>query len=271
MSTYELLSLDIDEGVAVITLNRPPVNALNRAIISEIDTAITEIEARREAEGIRAVVLTGAGRSFVAGADIAQMKGYSATEAAGFAREGQIVLSRFESLPVPVIAAVNGFALGGGCELAMCCDIILAGKKALFGQPEVKLGVIPGFGGTQRLTRLVGRQRARELCYTGRVVKAQEAVAIGLALKVVEDDVVDGEVVPGAVVEAAVAMARAIAANGPYAVQLAKRAINQGADEDLSAALNREATLFGLCFATDDQSEGMAAFLEKRAPQFKNH
>jgi len=260
MASYELLTLDVEDGVALLTLNRPPVNALNRAIIGEIDAVITEIESRLGPDGIRAVVLTGAGRSFVAGADIAQMKAYSAAEAAHFAREGQIVLSRFESLAVPVIAAVNGFALGGGCELAMCCDIILAGEKAIFGQPEVKLGVIPGFGGTQRLSRLVGRQRARELCYTGRIVKAQEAVAIGLALRVVEGDVV----------AAAREMAAAIAANGPYAVQLAKRAINEGADEDLSAALAREATLFGLCFATADQAEGMAAFLEKRDAQFKN-
>jgi enoyl-CoA hydratase len=254
--SYELLTLEIrDDKVAVITLNRPPVNALNLALVGELGRAI---EVLSNTEGLRAVVLTGAGRAFVAGADIAQMRDFSAAQAARFAQEGQTVLSRLETLPVPVIAAVNGFALGGGCELAMCCDIILAGPKALFGQPEVKLGVIPGFGGTQRLTRLVGRQRARELCYTGRVVKAAEAVEIGLALKVVEGDVV----------EAALALAAEISANGPYAVQLAKRAINQGADEELPAALAREATLFGLCFATHDQTEGMAAFLEKRDPEF---
>ncbi len=240
--SYELLTLEIrDDKVAVITLNRPPVNALNLALVGELGRAI---EVLSNTEGLRAVVLTGAGRAFVAGADIAQMRDFSAAQAARFAQEGQTVLSRLETLPVPVIAAVNGFALGGGCELAMCCDIILAGPKALFGQPEVKLGVIPGFGGTQRLT--------------GRVVKAAEAVEIGLALKVVEGDVV----------EAALALAAEISANGPYAVQLAKRAINQGADEELPAALAREATLFGLCFATHDQTEGMAAFLEKRDPEF---
>ncbi len=252
---YELLHLTIEDGLALIRLDRPPVNALSRALIGELGEVIDELAATA---GLRAVVLTGTGRSFVAGADIAEMKDYSAAEAARFAREGQLVLGRLESLPVPVIAAVNGFALGGGCELAMCCDIILAGSKALFGQPEVKLGVIPGFGGTQRLSRLVGRQRARELCFTGRSVRAAEAVAIGLALREVEGDVV----------EAALELGRSIAASGPYAVALAKRAINEGADEKLDTALTQEATLFGLCFATADQSEGMAAFLEKRAPRF---
>jgi enoyl-CoA hydratase len=170
------------------------------------------------------------------------------------------VFDAIESLPIPVIAAVNGFALGGGCELSLACDLVLAAPNAVFGQPEVKLGVIPGFGGTQRLVRRVGSMRARELVYTGRNVKAEEAVAIGLALRVVTE---------GSVKDAALAMAEQIAAMGPVAVRLAKRAILDGDGADLRVGLAGERTLFALCFATTDQKEGMAAFLEKRPPAFR--
>ncbi len=239
-------------AVLVLTLDRPPVNALNRAILADLASALDDLG------DARAVVLTGGGgKAFVAGADIGAMKDLDPVTAMTFAAEGQAVLDRLEALAVPVIAAVNGFALGGGCELAMACDIILAAPSAQFGQPEVKLGVIPGFGGTQRLVRRVGSQRARELCFTGRVVKAEEAVAIGLALKLCDD-----------VVAEAVAMGEAIAQNGPVAVRLCKRAILDGDGLPLGAAQVAERQLFGLCFATADQREGMGAFLEKRKANF---
>lgn len=254
---YGSLKLAFDDGIAVITLNRPKaLNALNSTMVEEIGEALTEIGERTD---IRGVVLVGSGnRAFAAGADISEMVSYTPDRATWFAERGQAVFNRIESFPWPVIAAVNGFALGGGCELAMACDIILASKTAVFGQPEVKLAVIPGFGGSQRLTRLVGRQRARELCLTGRSVKAEEAARIGLALKVVDGDVL----------EAAMELARRIASNGPRAVSLCKRAINTGADLPLGPAQAHEAQLFGACFATEDQTEGMSAFLEKRKASF---
>ncbi len=247
-----------EDGIVLLTLNRPKaLNALNSALVMELGEALQEIQQRPD---LRAVVLTGTGtRAFAAGADISEMVEFDAIQAGAFAERGQAVFASLESFPVPVIAAVNGFALGGGCELAMSCDIILAAESAVFGQPEVKLGVIPGFGGSQRLTRLVGRQLARELCYTGRSVKAAEAARIGLCARVVEGDVV----------EAAMELARKIAGNGPRAVSLCKRAINTGADLDLASAMAHEAQLFALCFATDDQSEGMRAFLDKRKADFK--
>ena len=250
-----LVRLDLHDTVALVTIDRPKVNALNLAVLQELDAVISEIAAN---EAIRAVVLTGAGRFFVAGADIAAMKEFTAIEAETFAGMGQEVLNRLAGLAAPVIAAVNGMALGGGCELAMACDIVLAGEKAVFGQPEVKLGVIPGFGGTQRLVRRVGVTKALDLCLTGRMVGADEAVAMGLAARKVEGDVV----------EAAMQAAREIAGMGPVAIRLCKRAIHENADADLATGLAAERTLFGLCFATADQTEGMAAFLEKRAADF---
>ncbi len=243
------------DPVLLVTLNRPQaLNALDLDLLEALDEVLDEIEADLP----RAVVLTGAGKAFVAGADIASMQALSAVEAETFAGRGQRILDRIARLPVPVIAAVNGFALGGGCELALACDLILAGPKARFGQPEVKLGVIPGFGGTQRLPRRVGLSVALDLCLTGRMVGATEAVAIGLASRAIEGDVV----------EAALEVGREIAAVGPVAVRLAKRALHENADADLGAALAAERSLFGLCFATEDQREGMAAFLEKRSPTF---
>jgi len=256
---YGCLKLSFeDDGIALITLNRPKaLNALNTAMVEELNEALDEVGMR---SGLRALVLTGTGnRAFAAGADIAEMREFKPATATWFSEKGQRVFSRLESFPLPVIAAVNGFALGGGCELAMACDLILASKSAVFGQPEVKLGVIPGFGGSQRLTRLVGRQLAREICMTGRSIRADEAERIGLVLRVVDGDVV----------EAAYELARKIAANGPCAVSLCKRAINDGADLPMGAALAHEAQLFGACFATDDQAEGMSAFLEKRKADFK--
>jgi enoyl-CoA hydratase len=251
------LRFSVEEGqIGLITLSRPKaLNALNSALLAELDQLLRS----QQQAGLRALILTGEGpRAFAAGADIAEMSGYSAVQAELFARQGQRILAMLEAFPAPTIAAVNGFALGGGCELAMCCDIILAGANAVFGQPEVKLGVIPGFGGTQRLVRRVGRQRALELMMTGRNVKADEAVAIGIALELVSEDVLGR----------ARALAAEIGQNGPVAVRLVKRVVHDTDRLDLEAGLAAEASLFGLCFATTDQKEGMGAFLGKRKAAF---
>lgn len=258
MSTFSTLLFErLDGGIGLLKLNRPQkLNALNAQLIAELDALLDEVEADT---GLLGLVLTGEGpRAFAAGADIGEMANYSVEQGTEMAQRGQRVLSRLETLRVPTIAAVNGFALGGGCELAMCCDLILAGANAVFGQPEVKIGVIPGFGGTQRLPRRVGAQRALELTLTGRNVKAEEAVQIGLALKIADNDVV----------EEAVALARQIAANAPVAVRLARAAWREADAPALRAGLAREAELFGACFATADQREGMAAQLGRRAPRF---
>ena len=243
-------------AVALVTLDRPKVNALNSELVADLGAALDGLATDAS---LRAAVVTGAGRAFVAGADIAEMQSLSALEAETFAATGQAVLDKLARLAVPVIAAVNGWALGGGCELAMACDIVLAGEDAVFGQPEVKLGVIPGFGGTQRLVRRVGLTRALDLCLTGRTIGADEAVSMGLAARKVDGDVV----------EAALAVAHEVAGWGPIAVRLCKRAIHENADADLATGLAAERSLFGLCFATDDQEEGMSAFLEKRAANWK--
>lgn len=255
--TGQTLRFENRDGVGLLTLNRPTVlNALNSALLAELEALLAELQGA----DLRALVLTGEGnRAFAAGADISEMASMSPVEADAFAARGQRVLRMLERLGPPTIAAVNGFAFGGGCELAMACDLVLAGPNAVFGQPEVKLGVIPGFGGTQRLTRRVGAQRALELCLTGRNVSAEEAVSIGLALRVEES-----------VVEAALALAASIAANGPVAVRLVKRAVVETDGLDLDHGLSSERALFALCFATSDQREGMAAFLArpKRPAQF---
>ncbi len=256
MSTNEVVRCERRGAVALLTIDRPDaLNALNADVLSQLAGHLAVLAAD---DALRAVVLTGAGRAFVAGADIKAMQGLGALEAEAFAAAGHRVGDLIAALPVPVIAAVNGFALGGGCELAMACDVLLAGPHAKFGQPEVKLGVIPGFGGTQRLTRRVGVGRAIELCTTARILGVDEALAIGLV-----DRKVDGDVV-----EEALNTAALIAANGPVAVRLVKRAILENADADLHVALAAEKSLFGLCFATADQKEGMAAFVGKRPAAF---
>jgi enoyl-CoA hydratase len=244
-------------AVDLWTVNRPDkLNAIDASVLDGLDAAVDAVLADPT---VRAVVLTGAGpKAFVAGADIAAMGTMSAVDAETFSGRGQRIFDRFAALPVPVIAAVNGFALGGGCELAMACDLVIAGAKAKFGQPEVKLGVIPGFGGTQRLVRRVGWSAALDLCLTARMVGADEALRMGLCSRVVEGDVV----------EAAVAIGTEIAALGPVAVRLCKRAIHENADLPLSSAQAAERTLFGLCFSTADQKEGMSAFLAGRPAAF---
>ncbi len=247
------------DHTAVVTINRPKaLNALNPAVLE----ALASMFRMCQEEGIRHVVLTGSGpKSFVAGADISAMATLTPAEAEFFARSGQAILDQIASYPGIVIAAVNGFALGGGMELAMSCDLVVAAANARFGQPEVNLGVIPGFGGTQRIVRRLGEQRARELVFTARMVKAPEAVQIGIALEMVEE---------GKAVERALEIAAKIGSKGPVAVRLAKEAVNLHLDGTLADGLAAEAALFGKCFHSSDQSEGMAAFLEKRAAVFTN-
>lgn len=247
-----------EQGVYLLTVNRPKaLNALNPATIAEIGQAVAQVAAD---PGARVLLVTGAGdKAFVAGADISAMQNFSAVEAKEFSLQGLRVFRSLENLPVPVIAVVNGYCLGGGCELAMSCDWILASDKALFGQPEVNLGVTPGFGGTQRLTRLVGRALALELITTARNLKADEALAVGLATHVYPTE---------ALREEAFKMARAIASKGPVAIRLAKETIQRGQDLDLDNACVLESDAFALCFTTGDQKEGMTAFLEKRKANF---
>ncbi len=245
-------------AIAVITVDRPKaLNAINLDVLDGLAAALDRIEDDPE---VRVAVLLGAGdKAFVAGADIRAMAELRPVEAESFAGRGQRIFNRIAACRVPVIAGVQGFALGGGCELAMACDIVLAGPKARFGQPEVKLGVIPGFGGTQRLVRRVGMAAALDLCLSGRMVGAEEAVRMGLASRLV------GEDVRAACMEAAAEIAKM----GPVALRLCKRAIHENADSDLASAQAAERTLFGLCFSTADQREGMQAFLERREAAFK--
>jgi enoyl-CoA hydratase len=246
-------------AIAYVTINRPKVlNALNVPTWSDLHEAF---EAARDDAAIRGVILTGAGdKAFIAGADIGGLARLNAVEAELSSRFGQAVLDLIENLGKPVIAAINGFALGGGCETAMACTIRIAAEHAKFGQPEVKLGVLPGGGGTQRLPRLIGKGRALQLILTGEIIDAQEAWRIGLV----------NEVVPAAdLIARAEAILAEISANAPVAVRLALQAVNTGLDASPSAGLALEAAYFGLSAATEDKAEGTQAFLEKRAPQFR--
>lgn len=255
---YENLLVEVEGDIGTITLNRPKaLNALNSQMLEELKCAAAEMECN---DAVKVVIVTGAERAFAAGADIAEMMPMTALEGQKYGQRGQETFAAFEDMSKPVIAAVNGFALGGGCELAMACDIRLASEKAKFGQPEVKLGVTPGFGGTQRLPRLVGRAKAKELIFTGEMIDAAEAHRIGLANAVYP---------PEALMEEAKKMAGTIAQNGAIAVSLAKRAANQGIEVDLKSGCALEAEIFGLCFSTEDQKEGMKAFVEKRPANFK--
>lgn len=254
---YQKLIVERQDGIGVIRINHPDaLNALNTLVLSELGKAFDAFAAD---ESVEVVVLTGEGRAFVAGADIAEMSAMTAQEGKAFGRLGADVFRKIEMMPQPVIAAVNGFALGGGCELAMACDIRIASSKAKFGQPEVGLGITPGFSGTQRLSRLVGLGKAKELIYTAAIIPADEACRIGLVNRVVE---------PGALMDEALALAATIASKARLAVRYAKEAINRGIETDIETGIDMETSLFGLCFATHDQKEGMAAFLQKRKPDF---
>ena len=258
--SYETVLLERPEpGIWLLTINRPKaLNALSPQVLYEIAAAVAEVDADATT---RALLVTGAGdKAFVAGADIAAMSSMTAIEGREFALKGHAALRALELSPFPVIALVNGFALGGGCELALACDWIVASEKAVFGQPEVNLGICPGFGGTQRLARRVGTALALELVCTGRQVKADEALAIGLVNHVVAADKLTDE---------GMKQARAIAAKGPVAVKMAKHLIQRGHDLDLANANAMEADVFGFLCATEDKHEGMAAFLGKRAAAFK--
>lgn len=254
---YETILLTIADRIATITINRPDkLNALNDRVIAELGNAIDAVRENAEVGG---VIVTGSGRAFVAGADISELTHLDAVSAKALAQRGQDVFARYETSPKPTIAAVNGFAMGGGCELAMACHIRIASDAAKFGQPEVKLGLIPGYGGTQRLPRLIGKGRALQLLMTGETIDANEAYRIGLVNRVVP---------PADLLATATTMLRAILANGPLAVAYCVETVNRGCDLALDEALALEATAFGLLGATGDRREGTQAFLEKRPPRF---
>ncbi|HEY5677111.1 MAG TPA: enoyl-CoA hydratase-related protein [Myxococcales bacterium] len=249
----------VEDGVGVATVNRPQaLNALNARTLADLSALLDAVAGDR---ALRALVLTGAGeKAFVAGADITQFTAMSPLDARRFGEDGQRTLARLEALPIPTIAAVNGFALGGGCELAMACDLVYASEKARFGQPEVNLGIIPGFGGTQRLARRVGVMRAKEMVLGGEMVDARKAKEIGLALEVLPPE----ELLPHCL-----KVARTIASRGPLATAAAKRVIEAGADLELGTACALELETFALLFASADAKEGARAFVEKRPAQWK--
>ena len=252
----EFIKLAVEGNVGVLTVNRPAaLNALNDQVIRELNEALDAIDL----DTVRCLVVTGEGqKAFVAGADIGQMSGLTKAEGEAFGKLGNDVFRKLETLPIPTIAAVCGFALGGGCELAMSCDIRLCSDTAVFGQPEVGLGITPGFGGTQRMARLIGMGRAKELLYTARKVKAPEALAIGL---------VQGVYPVEQLMEEALKMAARIAGNAPIAVRATKKAVNDGLQVDMDRAIEIEEALFGSCFETEDQQNAMGAFVEKRKPE----
>jgi enoyl-CoA hydratase len=258
MSDYQNLLLEVEDGIATLTVNRPDkLNALNRATIEELGDAVRRT---REDDSVRGIIVTGAGsRAFVAGADIAELAAMGPVDGVEVSRLGQRVFRELELSRKPVVAAVNGFALGGGCELALACHLRIAASNARFGLPEVKLGIIPGYGGTLRLPRIVGRGRALEMILTAEMVGAEEAYRIGLANRVVEPDVL---------LPATRELMRGILANGPVALGLAIECATRGTEMSVDDGLAMESHLFGLLAATDDMREGMKAFLEKRPAEF---
>ncbi|MFZ0240385.1 MAG: enoyl-CoA hydratase-related protein [Desulfobacterales bacterium] len=256
---YRNILLTISEGLATITFNRPKaLNALSIELLREFDQALDVVSGD---DTVRAVILTGAGdKAFVAGADITELSTLDALQAKGFSQAGHNVINRLQLLPVPVMAAVNGYALGGGSEIALACDFIYAAATAMFGLPEITLGLIPGFGGTQRLPRLIGKNRAKEMIFTGRMITAAEAAQIGLVNKVCAAE---------ALMEETLKTARGMAAKGRVALRAAKQAVNCGVETDLTTGCNFEIDAFALCMASADAAEGTRAFLEKRKPVFK--
>lgn len=256
--TFETILLQLENNIATITFNRPKaLNALSSQLLTEFSQALDEVEAD---ENIRVLVLTGAGdKAFVAGADISELATFNALQAKKFSLAGHQTVDKLQSLSIPVIAAVNGFALGGGSEIALACDFIYASENAKFGLPEINLGIIPGFGGTQRLPRLVGTNRAKELIFTGNIVSAREADAMGLVNRVVPAE---------SLLEEVLKTAKLIASKGKVSLRAAKQSINNGMNMDLASGCRFEMDAFALCMASDDAKEGTTAFLEKRKAVF---
>ncbi|MBR1893494.1 MAG: enoyl-CoA hydratase/isomerase family protein [Lachnospiraceae bacterium] len=244
---------EVKDKIAIITINRPKaLNALNSEVLDDLNAVLDGVDL----EAVRCLILTGAGdKSFVAGADIGEMSTLTKAEGEAFGKKGNDIFRRLETFPIPVIAAINGFALGGGCEISMSCDFRICSENAMFGQPEVGLGITPGFGGTQRLARLIGAGMAKQLIYTARNIKADEALRIGLVNQVVALE----ELLP-----TAEKLASTIAQNAPIAVRACKKAINDGLEVDMDKAIEIEEKLFGSCFESEDQREGMANFLRKK-------
>ena len=261
-SRYEFLNLSLDSSVLTLTVNKPKnLNALDTKLLAELDDFLSYLRQQKESL-LKGMILTGSGeKAFIAGADIKEMSGMGALEGEKFAVAGQKVTLLLEDLPFPVIAAVNGFALGGGCEMAMGADFIFATKNAVFGQPEVKLGLIPGFGGTQRLAKIVGRNKAKEIIYSGRNVSSEEAQELGLVLRIYDkkSEMMDG----------ARELLDQIAQNSPLAVSRAKKVMNRGNDLTVPNGLEVESEQFALLFSSEDMKEGTEAFLDKRSPEFK--
>ena len=248
----KFIKYEEEDKIAILTINRPKaLNALNSGVLDELDKTLSSIDTNK----IRALIITGAGeKSFVAGADIGEMSKLTKKEGEAFGKKGNDVFRKIETFPIPVIAAINGFALGGGCEISMSCDIRICSENAIFGQPEVGLGITPGFGGTQRLARLVGEGMAKQMIYTAKNIKADEALRIGLVNAVYKQN---------ELMDAAKKMAKNIALNAPIAVRNCKKAINEGMQVDMDKAIVIEEKLFGDCFETEDQKAGMGNFLEK--------
>ena len=257
---YNNIIYEVKDGIGYLTINRPKaLNALNSETLAELQACLDNDIAAND--DVNVIILTGADRAFVAGADIVEMQAMTTMEGHDYAAMGHKVFSTINNSPKVFIAAINGFALGGGCELSMACDIRIASEKAVFGQPEVALGVTPGYGGTQRLPRLVGPGMAKYLVLTGENIKADDAYRIGLVQKVVA---------PEELMETAEKVAKTIASKAPIAVALSKKAIDRGMDADLTTACAMEVEIFTTCFASEDKAEGMTAFVEKRAAEFKN-
>lgn len=255
---FETILMDQDKGIVTLSLNRPPVNALNTSTGAELGEALEQID---HDSAVRAIIITGSGdRAFAAGADIKELQSLSGADAESMVQKWHQLFRRMETFRLPIIAAVNGLALGGGCELAMACDLRIAAEQARFGQPEINLGLIPGWGGTQRLPRLIGRGRALELLLTGDMIDAAEAHRIGLVNRVVPDDML---------MDTTREMAGRIAGKGPIALRLIKACVDTGFDQPLDAALSYEAGQFGAVSATEDKTEGITAFLEKRPAEFQ--
>ncbi|MFO7962408.1 MAG: enoyl-CoA hydratase-related protein [Desulfobacterales bacterium] len=257
--TYETILFSVDEGIGIITFNRPKaLNAINSALLDELSHVL---DAVKSDDGIRVLILTGAGeKAFVAGADISELAVFDSLASRLFSKKGHMIISKLQELPIPVITAANGFALGGGSEIALASDFIYASSNAKFGFPEINLGLIPGFGGTQRMSRLIGTNTAKEMIFTGKLISADEALRIGMVNRVCTPELLMEEVYK---------TAREICSKGRVSLRAAKHAINTGMNVDIASGCEMEINEFALCFSSEDAKEGTAAFLEKRKAEFK--